>query len=588
MIRRAFVPMLWCTVALAQLPAPQALPPVDVLSRPKSRAASTSLKTGWRVDAVAISADGRPVSDLNATDFEILADGKPQHVTDAEFRSSETLHIALIADNLSLSPENLAALRKALHGFVDGQMRPGDDAAVLRTSASEGIADQFTADRSVLNAAIDRLHSSPPAADSPLAFRAGSIAALRSALLGLQFTPGRKLAVFLSERLRARDRVPDPTWTSRLLTAANRGSVVLSIVDVASTADPSHELEQGLAAVAAGAGGAFFDAAGDPGVSLTRILAGQQGYYILRFETESLQRMTPLAVTARRPDVLVRARNGVLGLAGDSAGRAAVAPENQLQAAIGSTLLATGLHLDVTLKPTPPPDPHVEALFRANLNEVTLTQRSDGRYYGELQALVGIYQDNDTPAAQANRGVQLNFTPEERQKWIDSGFRFALRLPVPKKGPYQVRASLLDEPGGRLGAAASFWEMRDLPLPLLTMAPIQMEPAGDPPRLVYPPGQPVRYTYDLANLRNDGAGHAKVEVVNRLMREGRVIYAGEPTVLDVGLAPQESSARISGTVKLGGEVQPGKFTLTITARDTLASGGAPHTATRTVDFEIHP
>jgi len=587
MIRRGILPLLSCTVALAQLPAPQAPPPhIETAAKLSNRKALPSAKASWRVDALATGSDGRPVPDLTAADFEVQTNGKSQNVTAAQFEGNSPLQIALVVDDLSLSPSNLTTLQKALHAFVGG-LRPADLAVVLRTSASDGIVDQFTSDRSCLDATIDGLHSNPPADDSRLAFTAGSIGALRSALLGLQFTPGRKLVVFLSERLRSADRTPDTNWVARLISAANRSGVVFNAVDVSSDAQSSFVLEQGLAGVAPQTGGAFFDAAGDPAKPLAGIVQAQQGYYILRFETEPLQRTTPLTIRTLRSGVRISARDAVLGLA-DEEGRSFLAPENQLRAGVASTLLATGLHLGLTPKPVVAPAPNLQVLFRVDLREISLTLESDGKYHGQLEAIAALFQENDASVGQASRTLSLNITPEERHKFIQSGFDFAMSLPAPKKGPYQLRAAVLDDTGDGLGAAARFLEVRDPALPPLTMAPIQLEPAGDPQRQVYPAGQPVRYSYELANLVNDGSGHARVQVTNQLLREGKVIYAGEPKLLDVTLAPQQTSARISGNVKLATGMQSGKITFSITVLDALATGAAKRSATQTIEFEIHP
>ena len=589
MIRRGLFPVLWCAAALAQLPAPQAPPPrIEEPAKSKKRVIPPPLKSPWRVDAIVTGTDNVPVPDLTAADFEILSGGKSQKVTAAQFHSSSPLHIALVVDDLSLSPENLAGVQKALHAFVSGQMRAGDEAAILRASQSDGRADQFTSDKSTLDAAIEGLRSSRPLNDSPAAFRAGSIGALRSTLLGLQFTPGRKLAVFFSERLRSAGRTPDPTAVSRLRAAANRSFVVLYVVDVVSAADPSYVLEQGFAAVARETGGAFFDAVGDPELFLTRIVKNQQGYYLLRFETEPLQPTTPLTVKTQRPGVQVHARDGVLGLANDSDGVGFVAPEFELRAATASSLFATGLHLGLTPKPGTAEDPHLEAMLHINPNEVTLTLRPDGRYHGELEAQVALFQENDASVSQTSRSLSLNLTPEDRSKQLKAGFDVSLRLPTPNKGLYQLRAAVLDDTGGRLGAASRFLEAADPLLPPLTMAPIQMETSGDSQRRVYPPGHPVQYSYELGNLRLDPQYHAKVEIRNQLLREGQVIFTAEPKLVDVGLAPQITHARISGTVNLGAKTQPGKFTLTVTALDALATGAERRSATQTVDFEIKP
>lgn len=589
MIRCRLFPLLWCTAALAQLPAPQApAPRIKTATKSNSRKIPPPGKAPWRVDAIAAGADGRPVPDLTAADFEIQTAGKPQTVTGAKFQNDSPLRVALLVDDLSLSPGHLAAIRKALHGFVSGQMRPGDQAVILRTSASDGMVDQFTSDPSSLGAAIDSLHSNPPAEDSRLAFLSGSISALRSTLLGMQFTPGRKVLVFLSERLRPTARTPDLNWVSRLITAADRSAVVFYAVDVSSSAQPSFVLEQGLAAVAPQTGGSFFDAADDPAASLSAIVQSQRGYYILGFETDPLQRTTPLTVKTLRPGVRISARGGVLGLAGDEEGRSFVAADNALRAGVGSTLLATGMHLGLTPKPGLAGSPGLEVLLRVDLNEVTLTLEPDGKYHGKLEAAAALFQENDAAVSQTSHLFNMHFTPEERRKFIESGIDFPLTLPAPEKGPYQLRAAILDDTGGGLGAASRFFEMRDLPMPLLTMAPIQLEPVGDPPRLVYPPGQAVRYSYDLANLRNDGSNHAKVQVTNRLVRDGKVVYAGAPTILDVPLMTRQTSARITGTVKLAADVKPGKFTLSVTTLDTLTSESDRRSATQSVEFEIQP
>ncbi len=588
MIRRRILPLLWCTAALAQLPTPQApAPRLDTATKSSSRKIPPVSKAEWRVDAIATGADGRPVPDLAAADFEIETDGKSQNITAAQFHSADPLHIALLVDDLSLSPDNIATLQKALHDFVAGQMRPNDQAVILRTSASDGIADQFTSDRTSLAAAIDRLRSNPPARDSRLAFSTGSIGALRSTLLGLQFTPGRKLLVFLSERLRSADRTPDSNWISRLISAADRSAVVFYAVDVSSTAQSSFVLEQGLAAVPPQTGGTFFDAAGNPAAAMAGIMQSQQSYYLLRFETEPLQRTIPLTVKTSRPGVRISARAAVLGLAEDE-GHSFLAPENQLRAGVASALLATGLHLGLTPKPGVAGAPNLQVQLRIDLNEVSLTLEPDGEYHGQLEATAALFQENDASVSQTSRVLILHITPAERQKLIESGFDFAMLLPAPKKGPYQLRAAVLDDTNGGLGAAARFFEAQDPPLPLLTMAPIQLEPAGDPTRPVYPPGHPVRYSYELANLRNDGSNHAKVEVTNRLLRDGNVVYSGAPNVLDVPLLPHQTNARITGTVKLAADVKPGKFTLSVTTLDTLANESERRSATQTIEFDIEP
>jgi VWFA-related protein len=144
-------------------------------------------------DAVVTDKSGKAVTDLRAEEFEVLADGKAQQVTNFSFvcldapaptgpargaRNGDAAPdtniaapppaarlrpehvrrtIALVIDDLGLSFESIAAARGSLKKFVDEQMRPDDLVAIIRTSAGVGALQQFTSDKRVLYAAIERV-----------------------------------------------------------------------------------------------------------------------------------------------------------------------------------------------------------------------------------------------------------------------------------------------------------------------------------------------------------------------------------------------------------------------------------------------
>ena len=145
-----------------------------------------------QVDAVVTDKQGKPVTDLKSSDFEIYEDGRKQHITNFSFvgaqpesvpvpavaptkpapKSKATLPpgppvrlrsdqvrrtIALVVDDLGLSFESTGAVRDALKKFVDQQMQPGDLVAIIRTGAGMGALQQFTADKRQLYAAIERV-----------------------------------------------------------------------------------------------------------------------------------------------------------------------------------------------------------------------------------------------------------------------------------------------------------------------------------------------------------------------------------------------------------------------------------------------
>lgn len=216
-----------------------------------------------QLDAVVTDQKGRLVTDLKKEDFELLEDGKRQHITSFEFISTESSSpehpvvkpatinaspvppprlkadqvkrtIALVVDDLSLSLESSVFTRDALKKFVDEQMQPGDLVAIIRAGAGIGALQQFTADKRLLHAAADRVRFNPngrgmvgafapingnreglplpldsdsnPEADMEAArartFSVGTLGALRFVIRGLSQLPGRKSAVLFSDGFR--------------------------------------------------------------------------------------------------------------------------------------------------------------------------------------------------------------------------------------------------------------------------------------------------------------------------------------------------------------------------------------------------
>src|SRR3954468_1328111 len=141
---------------------------------------------GVRIDAVVTDRDGRIVSDLTADDFEVRQDGKLQKLLFAQFvpvlagpppphavpasatpsdaspavqpgtirRDDVQRTLAIVVDDLGLSAESYPDTRRALHAFVDRELRPTDLVALVRTGGSIGALQPFTLDRRMLHDSI--------------------------------------------------------------------------------------------------------------------------------------------------------------------------------------------------------------------------------------------------------------------------------------------------------------------------------------------------------------------------------------------------------------------------------------------------
>ncbi len=259
-------------------------------------------------DAIVTDKKGQQVIDLRAADFEVLVGGKRQEITNFSYVSTETgtpptpappadktatpalpvpparlkpeqvrRTIALVVDDLGTSFESTNQVRQALKKFVDQQMRADDLVAIIRTSAGVGALQQFTSDKRMLYAAIERVKWNPagrggvsafaPIAADPLEqerreagiasgggdtegrggddidefreeiFSVGTLGALNFVVRGLQELPGRKSVILFSDGFSIYNRA-DNSFTQRILESlrrltdlANRASVVIYTVD---------------------------------------------------------------------------------------------------------------------------------------------------------------------------------------------------------------------------------------------------------------------------------------------------------------------------------------------------------------------
>ncbi len=138
------------------------------------------------IRAVVTDKQGKTVTDLNKEDFEILENGRGQLIS---FFSAERLSVerrasdlpgaspaarrqatpttrpkrtvVMFVDTLHMSTSSLLGLKRDLLKFIDEQLGDEDLAAVVSTGGGLGLFSEFTQDKRVLRAAVNRLSTSP-------------------------------------------------------------------------------------------------------------------------------------------------------------------------------------------------------------------------------------------------------------------------------------------------------------------------------------------------------------------------------------------------------------------------------------------
>jgi VWFA-related protein len=146
-----------------------------------------------QLDVTVTDKNGKLVTDLKPEDFELYENGEKQTISNFSIvsrsvggatvgdagnaaqtgnapagtpagpprREEVRRTIAVVVDDMSLSHTSIFYARIALKKFVDEQMQPGDLVAIIRTGGGVGALQQFTSDKRVLHAAIDKIRWNP-------------------------------------------------------------------------------------------------------------------------------------------------------------------------------------------------------------------------------------------------------------------------------------------------------------------------------------------------------------------------------------------------------------------------------------------
>ncbi|MEQ1763102.1 MAG: VWA domain-containing protein [Pyrinomonadaceae bacterium] len=256
-----------------------------------------------QVDVTVTDSRGKIITDLKPEELEIYENGKKQSISNFSFVSNvrerveqpikveknapvvpttplkqENVRrtVALVVDDLTLSFESTYYVRRALRKFVDEQMQEGDLVAIIRAGAGIGALQQFTSDKRMLYAAIEKvrwnpngaggigaftpLEAKPPTEPTPEPepgertqegrerefndfrtnyFVSGTLNAVNYVVTGMAELPGRKSIMVLSDGFKLFNKdAGGSTETSRIMASlrslidqANRSSVVIYTLD---------------------------------------------------------------------------------------------------------------------------------------------------------------------------------------------------------------------------------------------------------------------------------------------------------------------------------------------------------------------
>ncbi|HEY9284074.1 MAG TPA: VWA domain-containing protein, partial [Pyrinomonadaceae bacterium] len=500
-----------------------------------------------QVDAVVTDEDGRHVTDLTPADFEVLEDGRRQEITNFSYVNVEPeagvgarpvstpvaraerdalpvpparlkpgrarRTVALVVDDLSMSAQTTVEIRRALKKYIDEQIDGDDLSAIIRTSSGSGVLQQFTADKRLLGAAVERLRWLPRGRGGIGAVRAtaselevtggdfdefstaGTLGALASIIRGFQSLPGRKAVVLFTDSLPIKPDGINLERYRRLVDLANRSSVTFYTVDSrglqpldATASDPGNMPHQssvaglrqsflagqdGMHFLAKGTGGLFFRNQNNINKGLQEVLDDQRGYYLLAYRPADStfdprtgeRKFRDLKVGVKRAGLSVRSRNGFFGVPGAAdKERRPADTRRQLLDALSSPFGAADIDLRMAalFVTDPARAPAIRSIIHLNANDLQFAEIAGGRRKAVLDVAAVVFTGDGRPAVQGRDQREVILGEDEYRDALKNGLNYRLNVPVRLPGTYNLRVAVRDASSGRLGSAREFVHVPDL------------------------------------------------------------------------------------------------------------------------------
>ncbi|SPE38119.1 conserved hypothetical protein [Candidatus Sulfopaludibacter sp. SbA3] len=543
-----------------------------------------------QLDVVVTDAGGLPAPNLAVADFQLAVDGKPAIIDRFSYVHQSPRRVVLLVDDAGLSADSVERVRTALASFVDQQLQPDDEAAILRTRSGEGVLETITADRRLLHDAIARIQFDPsrslPGKSRDEFLFAGVATLLRRTLAGLTAIPGRKAVVLICDSLPLVLQNADPFEPFASLAADSS-----AVFYIAASGDSSETADAGLWKLSASTGGLRLG--GELSAGLARVLQDQAGYYLLGYREPDPAPGNPgVTVQAANTGVQVRWRNLPLGTGPADRDFRSRTPNQELASALNSPFVAGAIHLQATpvFGHSPTTGPMVTALVWMDVRDLTFTHQLNGQHKASGQVLAVAFDSTGMSAGQAGYNIALQLTGDEYQNLLHHGWVCQLELRLRNPGTYQVRAAARDDTSSRMGSASQLVEVPDFSSGQLMLSGVALRAKNSttidsgPARRIFAPGERLVYLYQILNPSSDVAKPVALEARLHLFRGAVEVFTGVAQTLPAIVSGDPRRRAVSGEVSLGEKLPPGHYYLQTVVTDRQSA--KPRQAQQWIDFQV--
>jgi len=357
-----------------------------------------------------------------------------------------------------------------------------------------------------------------------------------------------------------------------------------------------------------------------------RKILDDQSYYLVGYEPDSesfdpkTRRFNKLQVKVSRRGAQVRYRSGFFGISDEQIKKPAtnLTAQQQITRALTSPFSTNGigLRLNTLFGNDAANNSYVRFLLHIDAKDLKFTDAPNGNKKAVFDVIAVLFGDNGAVSDQISQTYTLETKDDRYRKILSDGFVYHFPFPVKKPGAYQLRVAIRDaQSADKVGSANQFVEVPNLKKNRMTLSGIVLEnltfeqwqksqgsapasskasenavaettnPLNDTSLRRFRRGTVLRYGSEIYNTRADAAQKPNISTRVRIFRDGKLLFDGKPSLVDMRGQTDLQRIKFAGAVNLGTEMETGDYVLQVVATDNLAKE-KQKIATQFVQFEI--
>ncbi|MBM3766459.1 MAG: VWA domain-containing protein [Acidobacteria bacterium] len=461
----------------------------------------------------------------------------------------------------------------------------------------------------------------------------GAFGTLNWVMNGLRSMPGRKSIVLISEGFQLTRKMDRPQGLAnpdgdlldpvqRMTELATRAGVVLYTVDprglqalnitAADNVRPNNlnmraarrqqdfaDSQSSLRTIAEETGGKAFLNDNDVAGSLRKVLDDQSGFYLLAYDPSDStfnRKYHKITVRVKRKGLQVRSRSGFMGVEDKPEPPAPkLTKEQQLVAAIKNPFHKSAIPVKLTgiFVVDEKLNQSMNTLLHVDLRQVKFKDTGDGKQHAAINVLVAGFDADGNAANHTYDTFNINVENAKFDEARKRGMMLAVRYPVKRAGPYQLRAVIRDAETADVGSASQFLVAPNLANKRMSLSSLLL---GEMPKddqkvsdrltmasRIFAPGTDLAYTVQIYNPPLDAQGNSQLTLQLRIFEEGKQVYEGKESPLQFKSSDKRAMTA-SGVMRLGPNMRLGDYALQVAI--TATGGKKPVRLTQWTDFHV--